>query len=131
MHKFDLPLILSAVMLGVSACATVAPYASNETLDVKTVTPFAETPAVASSEDAADDPAIWVHPEDVSKSLILGTDKQAGLYVYNLKGEFLQFLKAGRVNNVDVRLLGKGIKISNRTRIGGFHLNVITGLHLV
>lgn len=27
----------------------------------------------------ADDTAIWIHPTDKSKSLIFGTDKQAGL----------------------------------------------------
>ena len=53
--------------------------------------------------DAADDPAIWVHPTDASKSLVLGTDKRRGLMVYNLAGEQTQALEVGRVNNVDVR----------------------------
>jgi len=64
---------------------------------------FAETSAVASADDAADDPAIWLHPGDLAQSRILGTDKQAGLYVYDLSGAVLQFLESGRLNNVDVR----------------------------
>ena len=53
--------------------------------------------------DAADDPAIWIHSKDVSKSLVIGTDKKAGLGVYNLKGEEVDFIECGEPNNVDVR----------------------------
>ena len=70
---------------------------------VATVKATVETEPVASVGDAADDPAVWIHPEDATRSLILGTDKQAGLYVYNLAGDVEQFLPAGKVNNVDVR----------------------------
>ncbi len=62
-----------------------------------------ETEPVPSSGDAADDPAIWIHPTDPSLSLIIGTDKQAGLAVYDLAGVELQFIASGRPNNVDVR----------------------------
>jgi len=53
--------------------------------------------------DAADDPAIFVHPQDPARSLIIGTNKKAGLAVYNLQGEELFFTPAGDVNNVDLR----------------------------
>jgi 3-phytase len=53
--------------------------------------------------DAADDPAIWVHPEDPSESLVIGTDKQSGLFVFDLHGRALQHLADGRMNNVDLR----------------------------
>ena len=62
-----------------------------------------ETTPVASNDDAADDPAIWIHPIDTTKSLILGTDKKAGIAVYNLAGEQVQFLAYGLPNNVDIR----------------------------
>lgn len=62
-----------------------------------------ETAPVPSAGDAADDPAIWRHPEDLSQSLILGTNKQSGLEVYDLSGERRQRLKLGRINNVDLR----------------------------
>ncbi len=67
------------------------------------VVPVVETKVVPSEGDAADDPAIWVHPVDPAQSLILGTDKEGGLAVYDLSGEELQYVGARRFNNVDLR----------------------------
>jgi 3-phytase len=62
-----------------------------------------QTDPVAEAGDAADDPAIWVHPDDPAKSLILGTDKKDGLNVYGLDGRLLSTASPGsRPNNVDV-----------------------------
>jgi 3-phytase len=69
------------------------------------VTPRAkmETVTVPHSGDAADDPAIWLHPTDPAKSLLLGTDKDGGLHVYNMDGSHHQLVSDGtRPNNVDV-----------------------------
>ncbi|NZA26880.1 phytase [Luteimonas sp. SJ-92] len=68
-----------------------------------TVTALVETAPVASYGDAADDPAIWAHPTQPEKSLVIATDKKAGLYVYDMRGEVLQFLPDGKMNNVDLR----------------------------
>jgi 3-phytase len=65
--------------------------------------PSAQTEPVRGGGDAADDPAIWVHPTQPSRSRILGTDKKRGLAVYDLQGRETQFLPVGRVNNVDLR----------------------------
>ena len=54
-------------------------------------------------EDAADDPAIWYNEAHPGKSLVLGTDKTSGIYVYNLEGRIIQYLNAGRINNIDLR----------------------------
>jgi 3-phytase len=62
-----------------------------------------ETPPVGTGDDAADDPAIWVNQTDPGASRVLGTDKQAGIYVYDLSGVVKQFLPVGRMNNVDLR----------------------------
>ena len=62
-----------------------------------------ETPPVDSAGDAADDPAIWVHPADPALSLVIATDKKSGLYVYDADGNLLQTLPDGRMNNVDLR----------------------------
>lgn len=67
------------------------------------VAPTGETLPVQSLDDAADDAAIWIHPTQPERSLILGTDKQSGLAVYDLSGSLTQFLPVGRVNNVDLR----------------------------
>lgn len=60
-------------------------------------------PVGTSNADAADDPAIWRNPVSPADSLIVGTDKKAGLYVYGLDGQRRDFVDAGRVNNVDLR----------------------------
>jgi len=73
------------------------------TAKAKTVAPTLETPAVETWGDAADDPAIWVNSRDPSKSVVLATDKNLGLYVYDLEGRLLQTLADGRMNNVDLR----------------------------
>ncbi|WP_027330574.1 phytase [Marinimicrobium agarilyticum] len=70
---------------------------------VPTVKPVAQTEAVARFGDAADDPAIWVHPSNPSASRVLGTDKKLGLDVFDMEGRRVQHLSVGRVNNVDLR----------------------------
>lgn len=67
------------------------------------VLPVRQTPSVPHYGDAADDPAIWIHPENPALSRVLGTNKQAGLYIYDLEGNEVQQLNTGRLNNVDVR----------------------------
>ncbi len=71
--------------------------------DYSVVIPSVETTSVSSTEDAADDPAIWIHPSNLELSLILGTNKQKGLEVYNLDGARVQSLDVGNLNNVDLR----------------------------
>jgi 3-phytase len=76
-----------------------APPASS----AKPVLASIETEPVMSSWDAADDPAIWIHPTDPARSLIIGTNKKRGLDVYDLAGKRVQSLPDGRMNNVDLR----------------------------
>ena len=71
--------------------------------DEPQVTPTAvvQTESVPSQGDAADDPAIWVHPEEPAQSLVLGTDKKGGLNVFDMDGKRLQIISNGaRPNNV-------------------------------
>lgn len=67
------------------------------------VIPSAETSPMPQFGDAADDPALWINPQDPSRSLIIGTNKRQGLFVYDLQGQERQRLDVGRMNNVDVR----------------------------
>ncbi|PIW60581.1 phytase [Shewanella sp. CG12_big_fil_rev_8_21_14_0_65_47_15] len=53
--------------------------------------------------DTMDDPAIWVHPTQPEQSLVLGTNKRWGLLSFNMRGEQMQALPSGRINNVDLR----------------------------
>lgn len=92
-----------------ASCASLDPetYSDSRGATIGAGTPVhaaAETPPVGSSKlDAADDPEIWVDPADPARGVILGTDKKAGIYVYDLAGQQLQFLPGGLPNNVDLR----------------------------
>lgn len=67
------------------------------------VTATEETKPVPNPGDAADDPAIWLHPSKPHRSVIIATDKKGGLGVYSLSGMQLQYRADGRMNNVDLR----------------------------
>ncbi|GLK88033.1 phytase [Pseudomonas turukhanskensis] len=75
-----------------------------------------QTEPVGRQGDAADDPAIWLHPTQPHLSRVLGTNKKQGLLAYDLDGRLLQELPVGRLNNVDVRagftLAGKPIDLA-------------------
>jgi myo-inositol-hexaphosphate 3-phosphohydrolase len=61
----------------------------------------------------ADDPAIWIHPSDPSRSLLFLSDKDAGIYVFNFSGNQLQHINFNTaLNNIDVRY---GFKFGNET----------------
>lgn len=95
------------VALATTGCARTEPRPAFSPLPTASVVARGETQAVGTANaDAADDPAIWRNPADPAASLIVGTDKQAGLYVYDLSGKQRSFRDAGRVNNVDLRDMG-------------------------
>lgn len=92
-----LTILAGCVTGGCSRVEVIGPSADFD------VTAAVETKPVPSGDDAADDPAIWVHPTAPQKSRIIGTDKQSGIVVYDLAGNQVQFDEVGRPNNVDVR----------------------------
>jgi 3-phytase len=62
-----------------------------------------QTEPVPHKGDAADDPALWIHPQEPGSSLILGTDKRGGLHTYNMDGSPHALVsEAAKPNNVDV-----------------------------
>lgn len=61
-----------------------------------------------------DDPAIWINPDDASKSIIVGTDKltDGGLYAFDLEGKIINKVTGlGRPNNVDI---GYGLSLNGK-----------------
>ena len=64
-------------------------------------------PVGTAADDAADDPAIWRNRRNPAASLIVATDKKAGLYLYGLDGRVRHFLGDGRLNNVDLIDMGR------------------------
>src|SRR5262245_24965241 len=86
---------------------TAVPVVAAATADTADVQATLETEAFFDSDDAdADDPAIWVHPTDGSKSIVIGTLKNGGLAVFDLDGETIQEIdyddEDARQNNVDL-----------------------------
>jgi 3-phytase len=79
---------------------------------LETVIATVETDPVPNGGDAADDPAIWVNPNDPAQSVIIGTDKRGGLAVYELSGKQIQYLPDGQMDNVDLR---DGFKLGGQT----------------
>jgi len=64
-----------------------------------------------------DDPAIWVNPNDASKSIVFGTDKETngGIYAFNLDGKIIKeksITNIKRPNNVDLEY---GFKLNDST----------------
>jgi 3-phytase len=99
-HRLGLVLLSACV-----ACHRTpdGPPEASEPQPVVQVQPSGGTVAVPNDPD---DPAIWIHPSDPSKSVILGTDKvekTGGLYVFGIDGRLRQaFREIDRPNNVDV-----------------------------
>lgn len=96
----------------VATAPAMAPAPAPVPEDTVDITAVIETVPVPVGGDAADDPAIWVNPKDSTKSLVLGTNKQLGLHVYDLAGNEVQMLRDGKLNNVDLR---DGFKLGRRT----------------
>lgn len=62
--------------------------------------------------DAADDPSVWIHPNEPSQSIVFGSDKTSGIAAYDLDGKELAYAKVGRINNIDVAY---NLKLKNET----------------
>ncbi|MBN2846029.1 MAG: phytase [Deltaproteobacteria bacterium] len=100
------------------------------------VTATVETDSIPNGGDAADDLCIWIHPTDLSKSLIVGTDKRGGIGVYDLSGREIQYRADGKMNNVDIRynfpLGGDDVALVTATNLGEdtiaiYTINTATG----
>lgn len=120
-------LALALAALTLSACATTPPVVMLPATDVPA---RVETdPVGTAAADAADDPAIWRNAADPAKSLIVGTDKRAGIHVYDMAGRSIAFVAAGEINNVDLR---DGVTVDGRRTIlvGASNRNSLTDPHI-
>lgn len=118
-------LVTAASVLVLTACATHEVDFQGEGAGLigegTTVHAVLETPSVgAPGQDAADDPAVFAAAAPVLveghsvQGFVAGTDKKAGLYIYGLDGEILQFLPEGLLNNVD---LVEGLVVDGRRQV--------------
>jgi 3-phytase len=107
-----LPLLALLLALAVSVPALAKPVRP----DPVEVTTDNETPVLYDDDEggnaSGDDPAIWVHPTDSTRSIVIATAKEGGLRVYGLGSAEFQSIAAdpapradgvdGRYNNVDI-----------------------------
>lgn len=86
------------------------------------VVPTVETVPVLTLGDAADDPAIWVHPTDPAQSLVIVNNKKGALETYDLAGQRIQSLSDTTTfwGNVDVRA---------QVQVGSFTRDVVAVSH--
>jgi len=108
----------SAELISVDSDAQIEQFSTQLTAPEVSEAPFVvlqaqvETQPMPRLGDVADDPAIWHNAKHPEQSLVLATNKTAGLHVYDLQGQEKQFLKIGRLNNVDIRY---AIKVGEQT----------------
>jgi 3-phytase len=97
--------VMGAVVLGVvlaTTSFTTAGQLESSRASAETASNFDDD---AGGNADADDPAIWVHPTRPADSVVVGTLKNGGLTVFDLRGRELQHVPTppgGRFNNVDV-----------------------------
>jgi len=96
MHRL---LLLGASALLLSACAHQAQTTAG--MPMVTVRAVAQTEVAPDVPGEADDPAIWFDG-DADRLWVLGTDKEAGLFVYDRDGHIVDSARIGSLNNVDV-----------------------------
>ena len=126
---------LSLVVLLAACAAPEPPLTATGTGGTDAVVPVLITEKSAVDTD---DPAIWINPDDPSKSLILGTDKGGSIFVFDLGGKIIpekNVTGMGRMNNIDVAygfpLGGETIDIAlatdrNEEKIRAFRLPDMT-----
>lgn len=93
--------VLCALIVVVLVFAT--DWAPAQTSELPSVPAVTETKPVRGDGDSGDDMAIWLHPTDLSKSTVIGTDSKNGLMVYDLAGNELFFHEIGATGMVDLR----------------------------
>ncbi|GGD22659.1 phytase [Hyunsoonleella pacifica] len=98
-------IIIIAGLLLVS-CAKTLPVVAPDVITEKTL-------------HDTDDPAIWINPNDTSKSIVFGTDKntEGAIYAFNLKGEIIEektIRGLKRPNNIDLEY---GFKLNDSTEV--------------
>jgi len=123
MKNLSILLSIVAALFVISSCSNPGKREKNDKkekpwhevkMTASSVTPDVETDPVLSTDDAADDPAIFVNAENPSQSFVIGTDKKASMEIYYLKGMRRAVFEHGEINNADIRY---GFPLANGNRI--------------
>ncbi|WBB78874.1 phytase [Micromonospora sp. WMMD882] len=130
MRRLLIPALAVTPLLVAGTTVVAAPAAAHRAGLLTSVRAVTETPSLfddgAGGDADADDPAIWLHPTDRARSLVVLTAKNGGLRVYDLAARERQAVpappapgpadEAGRFNNVDLvtnfRLAGRTVDLA-------------------
>lgn len=107
-------LSVAGLISGFACSSPKEEVVSEEAMEQEKIQPVYVTGEVTHDTD---DPAIWINPEDPTKSLIVGTDKDSlgALYVFDIQGKIIHSLvRKGiqRPNNVDISY---GLPLGDKT----------------
>jgi 3-phytase len=107
--RFTFHQLYIASLIALAACNGKPSGETSSVDSIEIDTAAAIQPVVISDsvKHDTDDPAIWINPDDPSKSLVLGTDKNedGALYVFDLNGKMIAdkvVRNLQRPNNVDI-----------------------------
>lgn len=87
-------IIILAILISLLGAAILAQ-------DVPAIPLAAETELTET--EAAVAPVVWVHPDEPSLSVIIGTDDEGAITVHDLDGTLLQFIEFDAVTAIDLR----------------------------
>ncbi|MFY0630754.1 MAG: phytase [Flavobacteriaceae bacterium] len=81
--------------------------------------PIAPNVITENTLNDTDDPAIWIHPTDPTKSIVFGTDKETNgaIYAFDLDGKIIEdktIRNIQRPNNVDLEY---GFQLNDSTKV--------------
>jgi 3-phytase len=79
------------------------PAKENPQTRIPVIKAVTKTDDVSTKDDSADDPVIFINRKKPKNSVVLGTNKNIGISVYDLNGETIKELYDGELNNVDMR----------------------------
>ena len=98
------------IIVFVLICTAWVPGSDPAVAGIPTFEADHETTPIPAGVDDTDDTAIWLHPDSAEKSLVIGVSKnkketggKAGIGIYRLNGQLVQYIHHDRLNNVDLR----------------------------
>lgn len=113
LHTYDKFLIIAGLIMAVLAGRWTLTEYTRVTVKAQSTKVIQSKLGPLKPGNNADDPAIWIHPTDRSKSLMFLSDKDTGIFVYDFTGNQIQHVDFGTtLNNIDVR---KGFQYGGRT----------------
>jgi 3-phytase len=118
------------IALSLIAMSVAGSFSLKAQNSILSVTPVLETRSHFDDAEGnftdVDDPAIWIHPSNKAKSIVVTTLKQGGLDIYDLAGKLIQHVPpapAPTCADTQLKCENKGGRFNNADIIYDFKLN--------